>query len=708
MKRIRIKLILLGMIIFTLLALGFTSSFNKTRAQIEIDYEKIHQDILMESNPGYLEDWYIPKIEMLFIVPDGYESTVKPLSDWKTLKGVPSIIINQSTYLEFPGRDEAESLRNCIKYYYENYEIQWVLLAGDTSLIPTRYVYNPDTRILREEGTNDYEPLGANDIYKPTDYYYADLTGTWDTDGDNIFGESLYENRVEEIEWTPEVHVGRLPGNSIEEIEQMINKTLFYDTVQNPGEWMNSMLIGAAIQDWPTPKDLDGEQEIRLANQIIEESVKGNINYTLLAESTDYGTNLSSTTFRNAFELGQSLVLFAGHGSPKSFNGINGGVSTTIFTTTAALNLENYEMPSFVFADACSTNMFDHINDSMGEVLIKKERGGAIGYIGSMRLSFYYTNDSQNTCNLCELNRGMTRLFFHEFFNNQHYQQGKTLNEMRLSYLNSVWLQSNPRFGNSYTIHNIEWERKNVLTYNLLGDPELDIFTQAPRIFKNETFILNTSYFEGSYIQRIITDDTNNPIPFAKVALQGENSTYKTFFTDENGLVQVQLPYGARFYNYTITAHNMIPQFGTFHTVEDDHAPLFSDPYSYSPGKPTVNDKIMFNIPVVDYESYIACGVLVLSTDLFHTYDFYEFPFNREHLSVKGELPRLQPGEYAYILYVYDFGQNYTFTYWNNNMIFTIPVSVAFIFVLLANIGLLGFIGYFICKKYRENLLPYD
>ena len=407
MKRIWIRVFIVGLFFINLTGSILVPYVNFSTAQSSIDYNEIHQSILDEINPGHVDEWFGQDFDMIFIVPDGYENSVRKLSDWKTQKGVPNKIINKSTYMQYEGRDEPEKLRNCIKDYYETYRIQWVLLVGDTDLIPTRYVYNPDTRILREQGANENEAAGS-DIYKPTDYYYADLTGTWDTDGDNIFGESQYENWVEEIEFYPEVNVGRFPGNSIAEIEIMVNKTLYYETVQNPGEWMNQMLLGASIQDWPSSSDLDGEQEIRLANKIVEESVIGNINYTILAESTFSEWNLTQETFRSNLTLGKSIVLFAGHGSTRTFNGINGGSSTTIFTKTDATNLANYEMPSLFYADACSTNIFDQIDDSMGENLIKKARGGAIGYIGAMRLSFYYVNDSQMTCDLCEMNRGMT------------------------------------------------------------------------------------------------------------------------------------------------------------------------------------------------------------------------------------------------------------------------------------------------------------
>jgi len=153
-KRVWIKSIVLGVLFISFIGFFSVDQINFAYGQPNINYEEIHQSILQEINPGYREEWYEERIDMLFIVPDGYEDVVANLSEWKTQKGVPSKIINKSTYLQYSGRNEAEKLRNCIKEYYQIYGIEWVLLIGDTDLIPTQFVYNPDTRVLREAGSN--------------------------------------------------------------------------------------------------------------------------------------------------------------------------------------------------------------------------------------------------------------------------------------------------------------------------------------------------------------------------------------------------------------------------------------------------------------------------------------------------------------------------------------------------------------------------
>ena len=221
------------------------------------------------------ELWYEPKIEMLIISPEGnqdfYDACV-PLMDWKNEKGVKTLILNN--YSKYSGADSPERISNMIKSYYETENIRWVLLAGDAedTLVPIRYVYNPD--VLRW-GQGKVETQG-NEYLKPTDYYYADLTGDWDDDGDGNYGESPDDNDDgdDEIDWIPEVYVGRLPATTATQLEIMINKTLKYETDPEVGEWMNQMLLAGGVSDLIDQKDPDGEDESRLTDFILQNYVK--------------------------------------------------------------------------------------------------------------------------------------------------------------------------------------------------------------------------------------------------------------------------------------------------------------------------------------------------------------------------------------------------------------------------------------------------
>ncbi|KKL06086.1 hypothetical protein LCGC14_2599540, partial [marine sediment metagenome] len=270
----------------------------------EIDYDSLYHD------------WYHPKLEMLIITPDNqsFINAVTPLKEWKNKKGVRTIIL--SNFSLYEGRDKAEKIRKMIKSYYQTENIQWVLLAGDATedLIPIRYVYNPDTI---EHSGSEYN--GYDEYLKPTDFYYADLTGSWDEDGDGKWGESSRYNShgVDEISWSPEVYVGRLPASNADELEIMINKTINYEKNPNVGDWMNRMLLAGGISSYSPAED-----ETRLTTYVIQNYIQSEMNYTHLTEHTSSYTPpdpkevLTQNNFISHFNLGYSTVFFAGHADP--------------------------------------------------------------------------------------------------------------------------------------------------------------------------------------------------------------------------------------------------------------------------------------------------------------------------------------------------------------------------------------------------------
>ncbi|MGQ4875676.1 MAG: C25 family cysteine peptidase, partial [Promethearchaeia archaeon] len=237
MKRLSLKycsIFFISIIIipyFNLSIAYFDSIYNTGPQKIEINTEQPEIDLSSLPKINYsqlLKQYYDPNIEMIIITPDisGFVNAVKPLSDWKNKKGVKTVIL--SNYSQYEGSDGPEKIRNMIKSYYEKYNIRWVLLAGDAQedILPIREVYNPDTVRWKEN-----EAVG-DEYYKPTDYYYADLTGDWDNDKDGKYGEAPQDNSngVDEIDWYPEVYVGRLPADSKSELETMVNKSLKYET----------------------------------------------------------------------------------------------------------------------------------------------------------------------------------------------------------------------------------------------------------------------------------------------------------------------------------------------------------------------------------------------------------------------------------------------------------------------------------------------
>ena len=418
------------------------------------------------------------------------------------------------------------------------------------------------------------------------------------------------------------------------------------------GDWMHKYLALSGISDHPATGDSDGEDEGILNQYILDNSVKNSMDWTHMLDYTDYYTpvdservmNLSKSTALEAINNGSSIIVYAGHGSPSGF------AASNVLNIGDVPNLSNNNKPSFIFGDACSTNSYDY--DSLGEELIKQPETGAIGYIGSMRLSWYYPNDSA----LEACNRGLTKLYFDEMFNNNDFQQGKALYESKKAYVNSRWFQM---LDPNYTF--FEMERKSILSYMLLGDPSVYIYTDTAQLF-SPLFPENMIAYESSNYVIQIKSALETPVPYAKLTLWSDDGYYRVFNANEEGKMNFTLPLGNRSFNYSLSAHNMVYNSGSFEVKIDDKAPMIEET-EITPNKPKADKLTIFNTTINDYGLGICYGYLILSMDDFNNYTYY--PLTPNYADYKYEVAlKLVDGNYQYGIVSFDYMENYNSTFY--------------------------------------------
>ena len=131
-------------------------------------------------------------VSYLIITRDSLRSYFEPLRIWKTRKGLAARTVSVETITySYPGSDLAEKIRNCIKDFHSSSGTDWVLLGGDSQIVPERKAY-----------------VALSDRpYLPCDLYYSDLDGTWNDDGDLYWGEVYPDG----IDMYADVYLGRAP-----------------------------------------------------------------------------------------------------------------------------------------------------------------------------------------------------------------------------------------------------------------------------------------------------------------------------------------------------------------------------------------------------------------------------------------------------------------------------------------------------------------
>ena len=82
----------------------------------------------------------------------------------------------------------------------------------------------------------------------PADYYFADLTGNWDLDGDGIYGEYSQDFGEGGVDRNWELLVGRIPFyGSISDLDYILDKTIDYECqFANQSQWRKSGLLTLA------------------------------------------------------------------------------------------------------------------------------------------------------------------------------------------------------------------------------------------------------------------------------------------------------------------------------------------------------------------------------------------------------------------------------------------------------------------------------
>jgi hypothetical protein len=144
---------------------------------------------------------------------------------------VSQLITPEDLVKGISGADTAEKIRNYLKKNYLTLGFKYVLFIGDPystnqrdkkstgGNVPMRYCYPfPDKHSTNSKVDEDL-------VRVPTDLYYADMTGDWDTDRDSFFGE-FGEDRVNLI---PELFIGRIPFDDEADIQLVLEKSMEFE-----------------------------------------------------------------------------------------------------------------------------------------------------------------------------------------------------------------------------------------------------------------------------------------------------------------------------------------------------------------------------------------------------------------------------------------------------------------------------------------------
>jgi Peptidase family C25/FG-GAP-like repeat len=427
-------------------------------------------------------------VEYVIVTSQALAAEFQDLANWKTQKGAQAVVrtvewIDQ-TYPN--GVDRAERIRFFIRDAYQNWGTLFVLLGGDTDIVPPRYA----------------QMLIFNGERIPSDYYYGCLEGNWNGDGDSRFGESLTSGGLgDEIDLLYDVNVGRAPVSTLAEAQAFVDKTIGYDKTPpiHPRYPASVAFMAERLFDDTHGADI-AEQAFAVVPSFF-------LRRRLYEESGSYPGSLELTRQAaiDSMNHGFGILHHVGHGFRNTMSMGDGAISNP-----DADNLTNGPRNSVVFAINCSSASIDF--NSIGERFVKNPNGGSISYLGTSRVSFVSPSIIYQNA------------WYAAVFQDSIRTLGPAVDVARL-----------PLAPNA--LHDSA-ERWNLLATILLGDPEADVYTNAAVPMQ---VAHPASAALGSAPITVTVTAQGSPVVGATVTLWKLNDVYVRGTTGGAGTVQLPI-----------------------------------------------------------------------------------------------------------------------------------------------------------------------
>ncbi|MBN1515698.1 hypothetical protein JXA32_03920 [Candidatus Sumerlaeota bacterium] len=317
----------------------------------------------------------------LLITNDELTTVMQTLVDRRTMQGLTGKLMTIDDVTSgYTGADTQQQIRNCIIDHYENHGTVFVCLGGDDSVVPDR---------------DCYVTCGGYTVYNmPTDLYYGGLDGTWNSDGDARYGEAIEDTDVDLL---PEVWVGRIPVNTVEQAQNYIGKVVAYETAASEDYASKFITTGDMLWDRyigdDRPSDFSEHERVSDAeiwnNRMYRNQVKPYHQPTYYHQLHDTRSSWDTNTAGDYAQSDAHLVDQINNGYHHLHMATHGGntlwaMEGASFDTNDAFACTNSSKPAIITTIACLTGAFDSAEPSLSEAFIRSE-GGAVAYMGCSR-----------------------------------------------------------------------------------------------------------------------------------------------------------------------------------------------------------------------------------------------------------------------------------------------------------------------------------
>lgn len=348
---------------------------------------------------------------LLVVAPKKFHPSLEPFIEFKNTVRPTELVDLEQILEKGVGVDDPEKLKRWLFTAFMQRGFGYVLLVGDVSVLPVRYMV-----------LDRVTPAAFDYAFYPSDLYYSDLLKEdrtfedWNAAKEGFhagyFGEVRGEKNKSEainfdqVDYLPEIAVGRWPVETPEEVTVVVNKTITFEkrvladvSVKRAGF--------IAVGGWVDTRSLMNKWADTLeARWAIDRHYYSGRPFTTTTPPSPEAT-------RGLFDRGSSLIVHAGHGQADAWE--------QCFSVSDLDQITNLEHLPVVVSAGCSTAYFaplapygayldvngvEHIGTDageqfngpppapspiqtgrfnptgLGEQILKRNEHGAVAYIG--------------------------------------------------------------------------------------------------------------------------------------------------------------------------------------------------------------------------------------------------------------------------------------------------------------------------------------
>jgi hypothetical protein len=481
----------------------------ETSRRLAASFEEIYTNLILNYDSLGLSGSEYQRGGFLIITHDAFYDHIQPLAEWKRRQGWFTGVVKLSDIGPNPS---ASRIREYILGVYTSWDVplEYVLLVGDTHMqgigqFPSFYKQTPGG--------------GDSDV---TDHPYSLM------EGDDYF---------------PDLFVGRLSVDTVNDVIVVINKILSYEREPYMGQtnwYRRALLVAGNYSETPpiptTP---------RLTSLWLMEKMLANGYFEI--DTVFYPPATGPQLISASIDRGVGFVNYRGWGDANGWHYPN-------FKVDDILSLNNGLMLPVMTSIVCNSGDFDNqiVDPCFGEVWLRagtpmRPKGG-VAFFGPSDL---YTSTKYNNA----IDAGMYWGLFDE----------------GLSSLGAVALRGKLELFNGFpTVTGPDdWVEFYFHVYNILGDPSLEMWTDCPQAL---TVSHPSDMSTGQHsIEVTVKKGGSEPVERASVCLFKDDEVFAHGFTDESGALSLSVvPTTAGTLFATVTARNAIPYEGFTAIVASD------------------------------------------------------------------------------------------------------------------------------------------